>query len=73
MNLDSKIKGASEARKLVKDLDFFSLPVKLGKNGIEEVQYDILNKVNDDEKKLLEVAIEQLSKNIEKGVAFASK
>lgn len=31
LNLESSIKGASEAKKLVKDLDFFSLPVKLGK------------------------------------------
>ncbi|KAI3404075.1 hypothetical protein KGF56_003111 [Candida oxycetoniae] len=73
LNLDPKIKGASEARKLVKDLDFFSLPVLLGKNGIEEVKYDILNEINADEKKLLEVAVEQLAKNIEKGVAFGSK
>ncbi|KGU03143.1 malate dehydrogenase, NAD-dependent [Candida albicans L26] len=73
LNLDSSIKGASEARKLVKDLDFFSLPVQLGKNGITEVKYDILNQISDDEKKLLEVAIEQLQKNIEKGVSFAKK
>ncbi|KAG5421161.1 MDH1 [Candida metapsilosis] len=73
LNLDSSIKGASEAKKLVKDSTFFSLPVKLGKSGIEEVQYEILNKINDDEKKLLDVAIEQLSKNVEKGVAFATK
>ena len=66
LNLDSSIKGAEEAKKLVKDLDFFSLPVQLGKNGIVEVKYDILNQVSDDEKKLLEVAIEQLAKNIEK-------
>lgn len=71
LNLDSSIKGAEEAKKLVKDLDFFSLPVQLGKNGIVEVKYDILNQVSDDEKKLLDVAIEQLAKNIEKGVSFA--
>ncbi|ODV78166.1 malate dehydrogenase [Suhomyces tanzawaensis NRRL Y-17324] len=73
LDLDSSIKGAAEAKKLVKGLDFFSLPVKLGKAGIEEVKYDVLNQVSDDEKKLLEVAIDQLSKNIEKGVAFAQK
>ncbi|KAK8441338.1 Malate dehydrogenase, cytoplasmic [Candidozyma auris] len=71
--LDSSIKGASEAKKLVNNLDFFSLPVKLSKNGIAAVEYDVLEKASADEKKLLEVAIDQLSKNIEKGVAFATK
>lgn len=73
LNLDSSIKGASEAKKLVGNLDFFSLPVKLGKSGIEEVQYEILDKISDNEKKLLEVAVDQLSKNIEKGVSFVKK
>ncbi|PSK39117.1 malate dehydrogenase, cytoplasmic [Candidozyma pseudohaemuli] len=71
--LDSSIKGAAEAKKLVNNLDFFSLPVKLSKDGIAAVQYDVLEKASDEEKKLLEVAIDQLSKNIEKGVAFATK
>lgn len=70
LNLDASIKGASEAKKLVSNLDFFSLPVKLGKNGIEEVKYEILNEISESEKKLLAIAIEQLSKNIEKGVSF---
>ena len=73
LNLDDSIKGAAEAKKLVKNLDFFSLPVRLGANGIEEVKYDILNNISADEKKLLEVAIEQLSGNIDKGVAFIKK
>lgn len=73
LNLDSSIKGAEEAKKLVNGLDFFSLPVQLGKDGIVEVKYDVLNKVSDDEKKLLEVAVEQLTKNIEKGVSFAKQ
>lgn len=70
LNLDSSITGAAEAKKLVKDLDFFSLPVKLGPNGIEVVKYEILNKANPDEQKLLETAISQLATNISKGVAF---
>ncbi|KAK6197893.1 NAD-dependent malate dehydrogenase [Scheffersomyces amazonensis] len=70
LNLDASIKGAAEAKKLVGGLEFFSLPVKLGKNGIEEVKYEILTKVSADEEKLLAVAKEQLAKNIEKGVAF---
>ncbi|KAK6460273.1 lactate/malate dehydrogenase [Scheffersomyces coipomensis] len=73
LNLVPEIKGAEEAKKLVGGLDYFSLPVKLGKNGIEEVKYEILTKISDDEKKLLEVAKEQLAKNIEKGVSFATQ
>lgn len=67
--LDPSIKGAAEAKKLV-NVDFFSLPATLGKTGITAVDYSVLEKANADEKKLLEVAIEQLAKNIEKGVSF---
>ncbi|EGV60741.1 Malate dehydrogenase, cytoplasmic [Yamadazyma tenuis] len=70
LNLDDSIKGAAEAKKLVGGLDFFSLPVVLSKDGIAEVKYDVLTKANADEQKLLEVAKEQLAKNIEKGVKF---
>lgn len=70
VNLDDGIKGGKEAKGLVNNLDFFSLPVKLGKNGVEEIKYDILNQISDNEKKLLGVAIEQLDKNIAKGVSF---
>lgn len=73
LNLESSIKGASEAKKLVNGLDYFSLPVTLSKNGIAEVKYDVLEKADADEQKLLAVAIEQLSKNIEKGVTFVTK
>ena len=68
--LDSSIKGADEAKKLVKGLDFFSLPSTLGKGGISSVDYTVLEKANSEEKKLLEVAIEQLKGNIAKGVSF---
>lgn len=73
LNLDSSINGAAEAKKLVGGLDFFSLPVKLSKDGIAEVQYLVLELASDHEKKLLTVAKEQLAKNIEKGVAFVNK
>lgn len=71
--LDSSIQGAAEAKKLVKNLDFFSLPARLSKDGIAAVDYSVLEKASAEEKKYLEVAIEQLSKNIEKGVTFATK
>ncbi|KAJ8145251.1 hypothetical protein OY671_001663 [Metschnikowia pulcherrima] len=72
LNLDSSIKGASEAKKLINGLEYFSLPVTLSKDGIAEVQYGILEKADADEKKLLDIAIEQLEKSIEKGVSFVT-
>ncbi|RLV91092.1 Malate dehydrogenase cytoplasmic [Spathaspora sp. JA1] len=73
LNLDSKIKGAEEAKKLVGGLDYFSLPVELSKDGIQEVKYEILNKISSEEQGLLKVAIEQLEKNVEKGVTYANQ
>ncbi|KAG7191759.1 Malate dehydrogenase, cytoplasmic [Scheffersomyces spartinae] len=69
---NTAIKGAKEAKELV-GLGFFSLPVVLGPGGAEEVKYDVLEKASAEEKKLLEVAKEQLAKNIEKGVAFSKQ
>ncbi|WPK24650.1 hypothetical protein PUMCH_001930 [Australozyma saopauloensis] len=73
LNLDPSIKGAAEAKKLVGGLEYFSFPVKLSKDGIAEVEYQILEQVSDAEKQLLAVAEEQLAKNIEKGVSFVNK
>uniref|UniRef100_A0A0K8TPD6 Malate dehydrogenase, mitochondrial n=1 Tax=Tabanus bromius TaxID=304241 RepID=A0A0K8TPD6_TABBR len=55
----------------VTEAAYFSTPLVLGKNGIEENLG--LPKLNDFEKKLLEAAIPELKKNIEKGVKFANK
>ena len=73
VELDSSIKGGSEAKKEVNNLDFFSFPVKLGKDGIQEIQSGLLSEINEDEKGLLKVAIDQLAGNISKGVSFAKK
>lgn len=70
--LCNDIKGAKEAKASINGLQYFSLPVLLGKDGIEEVKYDVLNQISDDENKLLSVAIEQLTKNIDKGVSFVN-
>ncbi|ANZ78013.1 BA75_04492T0 [Komagataella pastoris] len=76
---DSKIKGATEAYKYINeklkdsdssDVDFFALPVVLSSNGIEEIKWDILEKVDAKETELLKIATGQLSKNIAKGTAF---
>ncbi|RKP32880.1 malate dehydrogenase [Metschnikowia bicuspidata] len=72
LKLDSSIKGAAEAKELL-GLEYFSLPVKLSKDGIAEVEYQILQQLSENEKNLLDVAKEQLAKNIEKGVSFVNK
>ncbi|KAI0128652.1 malate dehydrogenase [Xylariales sp. AK1849] len=51
-------------------VDFFSVPVELGPNGIEKVT-DVLGNITDKEKTLLDAAIKGLKGNIEKGVSFA--
>uniref|UniRef100_A0A1L8EI00 Malate dehydrogenase, mitochondrial n=1 Tax=Haematobia irritans TaxID=7368 RepID=A0A1L8EI00_HAEIR len=54
----------------VTEATFFATPLVLGKNGIQENLG--LPKLNDYEKKLLEAAIPELKKNIQKGVDFAN-
>ncbi|KAI9677588.1 MAG: hypothetical protein M1817_006542 [Caeruleum heppii] len=51
-------------------VDFFSVPVELGPNGAKSAQ-NILEHVNDHEKKLLEACKSGLKGNITKGVEFA--
>ncbi|RMD42510.1 hypothetical protein DV735_g2610, partial [Chaetothyriales sp. CBS 134920] len=52
-------------------VDFFSLPVELGPNGVEKV-YNILPSANEYEKKLLEEAVKGLKTNIKAGVDFVN-
>ncbi|KDN42206.1 putative MDH1-malate dehydrogenase precursor, mitochondrial [Tilletiaria anomala UBC 951] len=47
---------------------FFSVPVQLGKNGVEKILP--IGKVNDYESGLIKKAVEDLAGNISKGVAF---
>lgn len=68
--LSDEISGAKEVKAAFPDLEYISLPVKLSSKGVESIQYDILNKINDNEKELLSVAIDQLKTNISKGVGF---
>lgn len=61
----------SYVQSTVTEAAFFATPLVLGKNGIEK---DLgLPKLNDYEKKLLEAAIPELKKNIQKGVDFVNK
>ncbi|PVI02708.1 malate dehydrogenase-like protein [Periconia macrospinosa] len=50
-------------------VDFFSVPVELGVDGVEKV-IDVVSSANDHEKKLLEAAYTGLKDNISKGVEF---
>lgn len=50
---------------------YFATNVTLGKNGVETIHPT--GALNDFEKKLLEAAVPELKKNIEKGVEFAAK
>lgn len=52
-------------------VDFFSVPVELGKEGATKA-INILTEANDYEKKLLEKAKSDLKGNIEKGVLFVT-
>jgi len=51
-------------------VDFFSVPIQLGKSGAENAINPLTN-INEGEKKLLAAAVEGLKGNIEKGVTFA--
>ncbi|QIW98364.1 hypothetical protein AMS68_003882 [Peltaster fructicola] len=50
-------------------VDFFSVPVELGPEGVKQA-HNILGQANDYEKKLLEKAKADLKGNVEKGVQF---
>ena len=52
-------------------IDFFSSKVELGPNGVEKILP--VGKVDAIEEKLLEAAIGDLKKNIEKGIAFVAQ
>lgn len=64
------VPGGDEIAKAV-GVDFFAVPVELGRDGVAKAT-NPLGSINEDEKKLLEVAIKGLKTNIDKGVEFAS-
>jgi malate dehydrogenase len=55
---------------VVPEVEYFSTPVLLGKNGVEKILG--YGKLSAYEQKLLESAIPELKKNIETGVKFAA-
>jgi len=62
------VPGGDEVKKEV-GMDFFSVPVELGKDGAQKA-INIVKDANDYEKKLLTKCYEGLKGNIEKGVEF---
>ncbi|RPB07615.1 malate dehydrogenase, NAD-dependent [Morchella conica CCBAS932] len=65
------VSGGDEVSKsLGGGIDFFAVPVELGPQGAVKATNPIPT-INDNEKKLLEIAIKGLKGNIEKGVEFA--
>merc|ERR1711939_866990 len=62
------VPGGEEIQKAT-GVDYFSVPIELGPNGVEKA-INILPKANDYEKKLLDEAIKGLKGNIESGVNF---
>ncbi|KAH3678410.1 hypothetical protein WICMUC_001427 [Wickerhamomyces mucosus] len=68
--LDNSILGASEVRRVFPKVDFISLPIKLGKRGVESIDTSILKKLDHNEEKLLNIAVKELNINIAKGVNF---
>lgn len=64
------VPGGEEIAKTV-GVEFFSVPIELGANGVEKA-IDVVSKANDAEKKLLEAAYKGLQDNIAKGIDFAN-
>ncbi|KAH3682473.1 hypothetical protein WICPIJ_006566 [Wickerhamomyces pijperi] len=75
IQLDQSIQGSTEvksyiASKGLTDVEYISLPIKLGPRGVESIEFDILNHINENEEELLSTCLEQLKGNIAKGVDF---
>ncbi|KAI5299889.1 hypothetical protein KEM56_002898 [Ascosphaera pollenicola] len=64
------IEGGAEIAKAV-GVEFFSVPVQLGPEGAEKA-INILDKISEKEKALLDIAINGLKGNIAKGVDFVA-
>lgn len=70
LNGEKNVIECSYVQSNITEATFFSTPLVLGKNGLQDNLG--LPKLNDYEKKLLEAAIPELKKNIQKGIDFAN-
>lgn len=68
---ESNVSEISYVESNVTDAKYFSSPIILGKNGVEKNLG--LGNLSDYEKKLLEIALPELQKNIKKGEEFVAK
>ncbi|XP_058789643.1 malate dehydrogenase, mitochondrial [Phymastichus coffea] len=71
LNGESNVIECSYVRSNVTEAKYFSTPILLGKNGVEKNLG--LGKLSKFESKLLDAAIPELKKNIQKGEDFVSK
>ena len=72
IDLDADKSGAKAITDVIgTNTAFFSVPVQLGKNGVEKILP--IGKVNEYESKLIQKAVEDLAGNISKGVTFVAK
>lgn len=70
--LDKSIPGAQQVISKTGGLvEYLSLPIELGSEGVKSIDASILSKLDADEVKLFGVAVSTLEKNIAKGVQFA--
>ncbi|XP_039966574.1 malate dehydrogenase, mitochondrial [Bactrocera tryoni] len=70
LNGEKGVVECSYVQSDITEATFFSTPLILGKNGLQENLG--LPKLNDFEKKLLAAALPELKKNIQKGIEFAN-
>jgi len=72
VNLDADKEGGKKIKEEIgKDLAYFSVPLELGKNGVEKILP--IGNTTDFEKELIKAALGDLESNINKGVAFANE
>lgn len=72
--LDDSLPGVSKVKNYTKSkVDYLSLPIRLGVEGVDIVESGILDKLDSTEVGLFDIAVNTLEKNITKGVIFANK
>lgn len=66
INLDDSIQGSVEAKKLLDGLNYFSFPLTISSDGINQIRYSVLENLDSREKLLLLNAKQILLKDIQK-------